>query len=93
MNRYTNITNTTKFGKRRVIPAFEPTSAVQFNTLQVTSINGVPVIDTEKVNERQTLDIDTSKHDIMTLQSKVLVLETYVYDLQQIIRQLTNRSV
>jgi len=89
MNRYTNITNTSKFGKRRVIPEFEATSAVQFNTLQVTSINGVPVIDTEKVNEQQTLDIDTSKQDIKDLQSRVIYLESSVYKLQQIIFHLT----
>ena len=90
MNRYTNITNTSKFGKRRVIPEFEASSAVQFNTLQVTSINGVSVIETEKVNEQQTLDIDTSKHDIRDLQSRVVYLESSVFKLQHIIFQSTS---
>ena len=89
MNRYTNITNTSKFGKRRVIPEFEASSAVQFNTLQVTSINGVSVVETEKVNDRQTLDIDTSKQDIRDLQSRVVYLESSVFKLQHIIFQLT----
>ena len=92
MNRYGNIINSSKFGKRRVVPEIEATSSVQLNSLQVTSINGVSVIESEKTNSQQTVDIDTSKQDIILLQSKVLVLEKYVYDLQQIIRQLTNRS-
>jgi len=92
MNRYGNIINSSKFGKRRVVPEIEATSSVQVNSLQVTSINGVSVVEAEKVNVQQTVDIDTSKQDIILLQSKVLVLEKYVYDLQQIIHQLTNRS-
>lgn len=92
MNRYSNIINTSKFGKRRVVPEIESTSSVQVNSLQVTSINGVSVVEAEKVNSQQTVDIDTSKQDIILLQSKVLVLEKYVYDLQQIIRLLTNKS-
>ena len=93
MNRYTNITNTSKFGKRRVIPEFEASSSVQFNTLQVSSINGVPVAEMEKVNEQQTLDIDTSKQDIIALQNKVLVLEGHVYALRQVIQQLTHSLI
>ncbi len=92
MNRYGNIINSSKFGKRRVVPEIESTSSVQVNSLQVTSINGVSVVEAEKVNSQQTVDIDTSKQDIILLQSKVLVLEKYVYDLQQIIRLLTNKS-
>ena len=92
MNRYSNIINTSKFGKRRVVPEIESTSSVQLNSLQVTSINGVSVVEAEKVNVQQTVDIDTSKQDIILLQSKVLVLEGYVYDLRQIIHQLTNQT-
>ena len=93
MNRYSNIANTSKFGKRRIVPEIESTSSVQVNSLQVTSINGVSVVEAEKVNVQQTVDIDSSKQDIILLQSKVLVLEGYVYDLRQIIRQLTNKSL
>ncbi len=93
MNRYSNIINTSKFGKRRVVPEIETTSSVQVNSLQVISINGVSVVEAEKANSQQTVDIDTSKQDIILLQSKVLVLEKYVYDLQQIIRMLTNKSL
>lgn len=93
MNRYGNVSNITKFGKRRIIPEIESTSSVQLNSLQVTSINGVSVVETEKANVQQNIAIDTSKQDITTLQNKVIVLETYVYDLRQIIRQLTNQSL
>lgn len=93
MNRYGNVSNITKFGKRRIIPEIESTSSVQLNSLQVTSINGVSVVEAEKANVQQTLDIDTSKQDISVLQNKVLVLEGHVYALRQVIHQLTNISV
>lgn len=92
MQRYTNVVNLSKFGKRKVIPEIESTSSVQLNSIQVTSINGVSIKETEQLNTQQTIDIDTSKQDIATLHNKVLLLEGFVYDLQRIIGSLTNRS-
>ena len=77
MNRYGNVSNITKSGKRRIIPEIESTSSVKLY-IQVTSINGVSVVETEKANVQQNIAIDTSKQDITTLQNKVLVLENCV---------------
>ena len=91
MNRYSNIVNLTKFGKRRVIPEVEPTSSVQVNSIHVASINGVSVKEVEQETIQQNVAIDTNKQDIALLQNRVVVLEGYVSELQQIIWQLRGR--
>lgn len=90
MNRYSNVVNLSKFGKRKIIPDIEPSSTIQLNSIRVSSINGVPVEETEQLNTRQSVEIDTSKQDIIMLRNKVLLLEGYVYDLQKVISKLTN---
>ena len=89
MNRYSTIVNQSRFGMRRIVPVIENTSSIQLQTLNVTSINGVSVKETEQENVQQKTDIDTSKTDIITLQSQVLMLEATTYRLQQIVYNLS----
>lgn len=85
-------TSASKFGKRK-ITTITASSVVKLQSIEVSSINGVSVKDTEQQNIQQTLDIDTSKEDIIQLQSKVSILENYVNELRQIISSLTNKTL
>lgn len=87
----TNISNSTKFGKRK-ITSFTASSLVKLQSIEVSSINGVSVKETEHQNTQQTTDINTNKEDIAQLQSQVFILENYVNELRQIIFILTGKN-
>ena len=90
--RNKNVANASKFGKRK-ITSFDATSTIKLQSIDVSTINGVSIAETERTQEKQVIDIQTSKDDILNLQSKVLILENYVYDLRQIISSLLNKTI
>lgn len=81
-----------KFGRRKNL-SISASSTIKLQSLEVTSINGVSVKDTEQTNILQTVNIDSNTEDIDMLKNKVQILENYVYELRQIIYQLTNQSI
>jgi hypothetical protein len=78
MNRFGNISTTSKFGKRRIIQDIEQTSTIQLNNLNVTSINGISLSDSSIQNDQQTTDINDNTTDISNLENRILLLENQI---------------
>jgi len=89
--RHKNVANTTKFGNRK-ITSINSTDTIKLQAIDVSTINGVSVKEDERLQIKQTSDIENNRQDVLLLQSKVEVLENYVSELRQIIYTLVGKN-
>ena len=69
----TNISNSTKFGKRK-ITSFTASSLVKLQSIEVSSINGVSVEQNTIIQNKQTEDIESLKLRVQKLENIIRIL-------------------